>query len=397
MTLISALEEQRTTTGRTPSLKAIRPFLEEKVAKRLESLCKTLPLKAAAYIVDNGYPECKVCGKKVTKLSTNRRDNPDSPFNETCSLKCTGVYRVTQSKGWIERHNATFVSVTKALKKNKNFRLISKKTDSRFRVACLLCGKEKGASPKALITGNISCVCVVGERISKARLMPEAIFYRRAKLKKRKICLVGGYPGMNKYTKAKCLVCSHTWKVLPGNLLKKSGCPKCAPDKMRFNSMCKYGVEYSNQRPEVKAKSRATMRERYGVDYALQNKEILEKNLKSAYTFKAYNLGKRKVQVQGYEPQALDYIIKTKGVKPKDIRCGFESDMPTIKYTWKGKDRIYHPDIFVVSQNRIIEVKSSYTASVAKSLGAKRQACRKQGYKFTLLIMGEKGERLNEC
>lgn len=397
MSLISLLEKHRTKTGRLPSLKAIRPLLSDREHKRLEVLCKTLPIKAAAYVLDRDYPTCKVCGKRVTKLSTNRRENPDSPFNDTCSLACTGVYRVTQSKGWVERHHATFKAVKRSLKKNKNFLLISKETDPSFRVACLRCGKEKETSPKSLITGSISCRCVVGAKISKAKLMPETIFHRRAKLKKRKICLVGGYLGMNKYTKAKCLVCSHIWKVLPGNLLKKSGCPECSTDKMRFNSLCKYGVEYSIQRPEVKAKSLATMRERYGVDYALQNKEILEKNLKSAYTFKSYKLGKRNVQVQGYEPQALDYLIKTKGVKPKDIRCGLESRMPTIKYLWKGKERIYHPDIFVVSQNRIIEVKSSYTASVAKSLEAKRQACKEQGYKFTLLIMGEKGERLNEC
>lgn len=397
MKILPILEANRTDTGRIPSFKAISPCLDTGTRKSLGKLCKRYPIRIAAYVLDNGYPKCLVCKKLVTTRSTNNRGDIFSPFNLTCSLDCAGKYRVSnENNSWVCRRTYTFNKVSAALKKRKDFQLLSKLADSGFTVKCLKCGKIKQASPSSIVSGSLSCRCVAGEKISEARRIPQEVYEEQANLKKRRLKLISPYSRMHIHIKVKCLVCNNIWRVLPNNLMR-AGCPECAPDKMRFNSLCKHGVEYSTQRPEVKAKIRATMKERYGVEHALQNKEILEKNLKSAYTFKPYLLGKRKVKVQGYEPQALDYIIRTKKVKPKDIRCGFESEMPTIKYQWNGKDRTYHPDIFVVSQNRIIEVKSSYTASVAKSLAAKRLACKEQGYKFTLLIMGEKGERINEC
>jgi hypothetical protein len=107
-------------------------------------------------------------------------------------------------------------------------------------------------------------------------------------------------------------------------------------------------------------------------------------------------LGDKLVLVQGYEPQALDYMLQHHNVVPSDIVCGVGSDVPSIKYVGSdNKTHVYIPDIFIPKFNRIIEVKSKYTAKISKqSIRRKAKACVDSGYKFTLLIMDGKGNRL---
>jgi len=57
-------------------------------------------------------------------------------------------------------------------------------------------------------------------------------------------------------------------------------------------------------------------------------------------------------------------------------------------YTFEGKHRRYYPDIFIPSENLIIEVKSLYTATQdVDRNNAKWEATKSAGYVFELLIL----------
>ena len=156
-----------------------------------------------------------------------------------------------------------------------------------------------------------------------------------------------------------------------------------------------YGVEHSSQLDHVKIKRKTTLLERYGVEHALQNKEIFDKNLLTAYNYKTYQLGKRKVRVQGFEPQALDYIRVEKGIKPSQIECGIgNSKVPSIIYKYKGSTKVYHPDIFIPHLNLLIEVKSEFTYQYSRKINRiKRKAAIASGYRFIFLVMNNDGTR----
>lgn len=89
--------------------------------------------------------------------------------------------------------------------------------------------------------------------------------------------------------------------------------------------------------------------------------------------------GNRYVRVQGYEELVL-MELKNK-YDPDDILVGDE--IVTIKYDGKQ----YHPDLMIKSENKIIEVKSSYTfkADYEKNM-RKKQAAIENGFKFEFHI-----------
>ena len=112
-----------------------------------------------------------------------------------------------------------------------------------------------------------------------------------------------------------------------------------------------------------------------------------------------YRLGNRDIWVQGFEPQALDYLQNYFDVD--DILTEYENRVPIIRYKYSGKYRDYIPDIFIRRHNIIVEVKSTHTLGLLsnKKRGwsmtcQKAIACHKAGYKFCLLLMDNDGTRL---
>jgi hypothetical protein len=197
---------------------------------------------------------------------------------------------------------------------------------------------------------------------------------------------------MNFKIQVRHLDCGTVWETYAGNL-KLHSCPFCAPEKSKADQIEKYGC-LACLTPKARRRRAKTMMRRYGVEHALQNREIFEKNLKSAYNYKDYKLGRKTIKVQGFEPLALDYIINEKNIKPYEIVCGFNSAIPSISYEYRGTLRVYHPDIFIPHLNMLIEVKSDFTYQYAKRLNKiKRAACKALGYRFVFLIMNHDGTR----
>lgn len=181
-------------------------------------------------------------------------------------------------------------------------------------------------------------------------------------------------------------------------------------DKMKETNLIRYGCEYPAQSEEVKDKMKATNLERYGVEnnfqridsvqngmmkkygvaHPLQDPEIFKKFQKTAHSYKIVKLGKRKVRVQGYEKVALKFIVKVKNVPINFIKVSMDDDVPTIRYTFKGKDSVYYPD-FLLGKKLLIEVKSTFTLYHNRQLFSKTKckakACLDQGYYFKLLLV----------
>ena len=111
---------------------------------------------------------------------------------------------------------------------------------------------------------------------------------------------------------------------------------------------------------------------------------------------KHYTLPSGKIiQVQGYEPYALDELVHT--FNEDEIKTGSGS-VPEIWYDDdEGLKHRHFVDIFIPSQNKCIEIKSTWTAEKKKdNIFKKQQAGKQLGYNYEIWIYNSKGEKV-EC
>jgi ribosomal protein L20A (L18A) len=150
-----------------------------------------------------------------------------------------------------------------------------------------------------------------------------------------------------------------------------------------------YGVENPNQSPVVMERTVKTNIKRYGYRHPLQNPEIAERVMESGLQPKRYMMPSGEIfWIRGVEPMIVDDLLK-RGYKESDIILKGKQK-PTIKYINPeiNKESFYFPDIYIVSENKIIEGKSKYTyeLELEKNL-AKQKACIEQGYNFEFIIL----------
>lgn len=118
-----------------------------------------------------------------------------------------------------------------------------------------------------------------------------------------------------------------------------------------------------------------------------------EKSAKSSVLFKDYTLQSNKIiRIQGYENIALDELTK---VYTEDDIITNRREMPKITYYLNGKVKRYYPDIWIKSENKIIEVKSYYTykKDLIKNI-MKALATRKLKFDFEFWIYDKKQNKL---
>lgn len=148
---------------------------------------------------------------------------------------------------------------------------------------------------------------------------------------------------------------------------------------------------YPMQNPLTQEKWRQTNIERIGVPYPVQDPIIFAKMMKSAFKYKPYVFPSgHETVVQGFENFCLNDLILREGVREEDI-VNLVKDVPHIRYEFEG-NRTYFPDIYITSQNKIIEVKCPWTFKKDQEKNiAKARACIAQGYDFELRIYDAKG------
>lgn len=165
--------------------------------------------------------------------------------------------------------------------------------------------------------------------------------------------------------------------------------PMCLPEfqeKAKKTLKENYGVDYPMCLPEFQDKSKKTNQKNFGVDYPLQNDVIFQKSLKNSYKSKKYILPSGQIiKIQGYENRFLDEYFKEGGLEtniitqPKDLNIWY--------FDIEGGKHKYFPDFYLLKENKIIEVKSTWTykRDLDKNI-LKMKACQQNNYNFEFKI-----------
>ena len=161
-------------------------------------------------------------------------------------------------------------------------------------------------------------------------------------------------------------------------------------------NITKYGSICSLQNIDVREKSKQTCKEKYGVEIPMHNSEVAEKASKNSYKSKTYILPSgNKIKVQGYEPWAIDELLKT--YSEADLIIGDKTKVPEIWWIdSQGKRHRYYVDIYIPRENRLVEVKSSWTykdTHVRDKIINIPLQCLTQGYKYEYWIYDTKGNK----
>jgi hypothetical protein len=182
-------------------------------------------------------------------------------------------------------------------------------------------------------------------------------------------------------------------KIIASQAVKTEEDIQLMLEKTKVTSLEKYGTESPNQADVVKQKRVQTSLERYGTENPMQNLDVQTQNQKKAFAHKDYIMSSGAVRrVQGYEHYALDLLLKDYA---EEQIITTRKDIPRIAYTIGDKTRYYFPDIFIPHENKIIEVKSTWTYKcTTDNIHLKANATRAAGYTFELWVFNGKGNRL---
>jgi hypothetical protein len=154
----------------------------------------------------------------------------------------------------------------------------------------------------------------------------------------------------------------------------------------------KYGVKHYLETPEFREKVIQTNLERYGAHHHSQNADVAETMLKSSYNKKQYKLPSGKLlDYQGYENFALDRLLHFEKISEDSIITN-RKDVPVIWYNdINNKRRRHYVDFYIPSQNRCIEVKSTWTNQTKNNVLEKQKAAKDLGYTYEIWIFDREG------
>lgn len=175
-----------------------------------------------------------------------------------------------------------------------------------------------------------------------------------------------------------------------------SMCSNEIKEKSKQTNQQKRGTDWYTQSEDFKLKFRKTMLERYGVEHAFHYTDHYEKSLDTSYKKKIFVFPSGRIEkIQGYEHLALSRLLDL-GYKEEDIIVSNKVISEIIGSIWyndhSGKRRRYYPDILIISENRIIEVKSEYTYTFNRSINEfKRSGVLSKGLNFEFWIFDRKG------
>lgn len=218
--------------------------------------------------------------------------------------------------------------------------------------------------------------------------------------------------------------CGNRWQSnLSNTLTHKKGCPKCsssrAGDILR-KTTAQYKRELEVAFPSVKLLSTYTgARDQkkfqckecdgtwetstcYGCPHC-----SYRNSFNSRFEKKPYKLGNRIIEVQGFEGNAIDWLLENTSRKAKHITVSSEHKVPVILYRYRGRDRKHYPDIMVekaCGASLIIEVKSDWTFGLLvdcaqsnewlKQNRCKAKAALASGYDYRFMVFNGKKERI---
>ena len=156
-------------------------------------------------------------------------------------------------------------------------------------------------------------------------------------------------------------------------------------DKIMKTNMQKYGVDSSNKADIVKQHKVEANRKKYGVDNPMQNRDVQARIQNRGFKHKLYKMPSGTIRkVQGFEPFALDELVLEYS---EEQIITARATVPRIAYLNNNKTHYYYPDIYIPHENRIIEVKSTWTYACDKDrIDKKAAACKELGYDYCVWI-----------
>jgi len=178
-------------------------------------------------------------------------------------------------------------------------------------------------------------------------------------------------------------------------------------NKYRETCISRYGVYHPMLNQSFKKATSNTIRAKYDVDWYVQSNDFKLKSFDkkgklydgpAGFKYKEYILPSGMVvKVQGYENFALDILFKS--YSESDVSISYydiKDEIGILNYVMDDKDRIYLPDIYIKSENKIIEVKSEYiyNIEIEKNI-CKKEACILLGMQFEFWIMNKHGKLVN--
>jgi hypothetical protein len=174
----------------------------------------------------------------------------------------------------------------------------------------------------------------------------------------------------------------------------------CEMIKQKMKDTCieKYGVENVFQSELHKDKIKNTCLEKYGVENVMHNPEIAARSFNNMAKKKPYIFPSGiEVMVQGYEPFALDVLIKIDKMDENEIETQRENVPKIWYYDPSGNKHRHYVDIYIKSQNRCIEVKSTWTFQMEHCYIFEKQTSAKLlGFDYEIWVFSENGELVDK-
>ena len=160
--------------------------------------------------------------------------------------------------------------------------------------------------------------------------------------------------------------------------------------KMKKTNVEKYGVEYYSSTNDWYDRCVKTASEKYGKEWVSKVDSINAKQQSGGYSYYDFEFPSGKVvRVQGYEPKVLTKLVVD--YDEDDIVVGVQNIIDCIgffHYVYENKTHRYYPDIYIKSENRVIEDKSDYTFNKEKEKNLlKRDSVINKGINFNFIIL----------
>lgn len=160
--------------------------------------------------------------------------------------------------------------------------------------------------------------------------------------------------------------------------------------KMKNTNIEKYGVEYYSSTNDWYDKCVKTALERYSQEWVSKVDSINAKQQSGGYSYYDFEFPSGKIaRVQGYEPRVLTKLVID--YNEDDIIVGVQNIINEIgffHYEYEGENHRYYPDIYIKSENRVIEVKSTYTFNKEKEKNLlKRESVLNKNINFKFIIL----------
>jgi hypothetical protein len=163
--------------------------------------------------------------------------------------------------------------------------------------------------------------------------------------------------------------------------------------KQQESMLRNHGVKHNFQAGRLRDNRKITFMNKYGVEHPAQNQQVMERTQNNAKKYKKFVMPSGVVRnVQGYEPFALKELLR---LYSEDQIKSDRKDVPRVQYEVSGKKHYHFPDIFIPHENKLVEVKSTWTYKCKISnIQQKKKACQEQGYTYEIWCYDRKGNRV---